>query len=164
MGYSFHRDLTVRRTAPSGNPISGAGRLLVCFLRITLLYSFPAPAAPTYSSDTDLASIEDKGGLLNDYEERSLLEQAAELAKKTGMEFRVVTTDDADGKSTSEYAEDYFESLSESFKGGCYLLDLDNRMYYVATYGDLQYYLTDERIDRMVDNAGSYARSGECRL
>ena len=52
-------------------------------------------------------------------------------------------------------------ALAEDFAGGCYLLDLDNREYYVATYGDLRYILTDDRIDTLVSNAGSYARNGD---
>ena len=136
-------------------------RIRVCVLLFALLCAFPVCAYPTYSTSTDKASVEDRAGILSDSEERSLLSQAEALAKKTGMEFRVVTTDDADGLRASEYAEEYFESLSDDFKGGCYLLDLDNREYYIATYGDLQYYLTDDRISRMIDNAGSYARNGD---
>jgi len=136
-------------------------RMAALIMLFSLTCAGVACAAPTYSSDTDKASIEDMGGLLSLTEEMELLEKAEALAQETGMEFRIVTTDDADGRSTSEYAEDYFESLSESFEGGCYLLDMDNRMYYVATYGDLQYYLTDDRIDSMINHAGGFARGGD---
>lgn len=135
--------------------------VLLCVCLAVLLCASSLRADPVYSGDMTAASVEDKAGVLDSPEIDSLLQQAVSLAEKTGMEFRVVTTDDAEGKRTSSYAEDYFESLSDSFKGGCYLLDLDNREFYVATYGDLQYYLTDDRIGRMISNAGNYARSGD---
>jgi len=135
-------------------------KALACTLLAAALYSFPSCAAIRYSTD-NTASVEDMAGVLTDTEEEALLEQATELAEMTGMEFRVVTTDDAEGKSAGSYAEDYFEALAEDFAGGCYLLDLDNREYYVATYGDLRYILTDNRIDTLVSNAGSYARNGD---
>ncbi len=126
-----------------------------------LVLCMRAGAEPTYSDKTDLASIEDSAGLLSDEEKEELLSLAAEIAKDTKMEIRLVTTDNAQGKSAMAYAEDYFESLSQSFSGGCYLIDMDNRQFRVATYGDLQYYLTDNRVSKMVDNATEYARSSE---
>ena len=135
-------------------------RVLACTVLAAALYSFPSCADISYSEDST-ASVEDIADVLTEEEEEALLEQATELAQMTGMEFRVVTTDDADGKSASSYAEDYFEDLAQDYAGGCYLLDLDNREYYVATYGDLRYILTDDRIDTLVSNAGSYARSSD---
>ena len=98
-------------------------RALACTLLAAALYSFSSCAAIRYSTD-NTASVEDMAGVLTDTEEEALLEQASELAEMTGMEFRVVTTDDAEGKSAGSYAEDYFEALAEDFAGGCYLLDL----------------------------------------
>ena len=81
-------------------------RALACTLLAAALYSFPSCAAIRYSTD-NTASVEDMAGVLTDTEEEALLEQATELAEMTGMEFRVVTTDDAEGKSAGSYAEDY---------------------------------------------------------
>lgn len=133
---------------------------LLCLI-CAFLSAKSVQAAPTYYDSSDRASIEDKADVLTDSEENELLSQAGSLSDETDFEIRVVTIDDAQGKETGEYAEDYFESLSTTFEGGCYILDLDNREYYVATYGDLQYYLTDDRIDSLLDDAYDYASSGD---
>ena len=136
-------------------------KVLAGIVLAAALYTFPAGADVLYSENSALVSVEDRANLLSDSDEHKLLQLAENLADTTGMEFRVLTIDDAEGKSTASYAEDYFESMSELFAGGCYILDMENREYYVATYGDLQYYLTDDRIDRMVDRAGDDARSSD---
>ena len=136
-------------------------KVLAGIVLAAALYTFPAGADVLYSENSALVSVEDRANLLSDSDEHKLLQLAENLADTTGMEFRVLTIDDAEGKTTASYAEDYFESMSKLFAGGCYILDMENREYYVATYGDLQYYLTDDRIDRMVDRAGDDARSGD---
>ena len=133
--------------------------LLVCLLAGMSVRS--AWAEPEYAGMTKRASIEDDAVLLNDAERAQLLEQAAALSEKTGMEIRLLTTEDTEGKSTATYAEDYFESLSEDYNGGCFVVDMDNRQFYIATFGDLQYYLTDDRLDRIISNVQDYAYEGE---
>ena len=128
---------------------------------LLLLPAGCAFAAPTYYEGTSRASVEDHAGILSDSEEASLLQQAGSLSADTGFEIRVVTTDDAYGMQTYEFAEQYFEALSEDYEGACYVLDLDNREYYVATYGEMRYILNDDRIDTLVWNAGDEARSGD---
>ena len=124
-------------------------------------FSIPTLAEPTYSEKTKLVSIEDKADILTEEEESALLTTAVKMSKESGFEIRIVTTDDAEGKASSDYAESYYESLSEDYEGGCYLLDLDNREYYFATYGDLRFYITDDRLDELISNAGVKAREGD---
>lgn len=126
-----------------------------------ILFSIPALAEPTYSEKTKRASIEDKADILTEEEESVLLNTAAKMSKESGFEIRIVTTDDAEGTASSDYAENYYESLSEDYEGGCFLLDLDNREYYIATYGDLRFYITDDRLDELISNAGVKAREGD---
>ena len=148
----------------TGNGGFSAGVLLICALLTGALIVLPAEsvlAEPTYYEGTTRASVEDHADILSDSEESALLEQAGSLSADTGFEIRVVTTDDAYGMQTYEFAENYFEALSEDYEGACYVLDLDNREYYVATYGDMRYILTDDRIDTLVWNAGDEARSGD---
>ena len=124
------------------------------------MLSISAFGEVTYSGITNRASIEDKADILSDEEESELLTTAEELSEETGFEIRLVTTDDAEGMESSSYAEAYFESLTETYEGGCYLLDLDNREYYIATYGDLIPYITDARLEELITNAGKMAKAG----
>ena len=118
-----------------------------------------------YASGSRLASVEDRAQLLTEEEETELLKQAAELSQKTGYELRLVTTDRTEGKTTQQFAEAYFESLTddgpETASGASYVIDMDNRQIYIATYGGLQYYLTDARVDTLLDHAYEYVSEGE---
>ena len=134
---------------------------LCCIIAGTIIFSTSVFAEPTYSEKTKRASIEDKADILTEEEESALLTTAVKMSKESGFEIRIVTTDDAEGKASSDYAESYYESLSEDYEGGCYLLDLDNREYYFATYGDLRFYITDDRLDELISNAGVKAREGD---
>ena len=118
-----------------------------------------------YASGSRLASVEDRAQLLTEEEEAELLQQAAELSQKTGYEFRLVTTNQTEGKTTQQFAEAYFESLTddgpETASGASYVIDMDNHQIYIATYGGLQYYLTDSRVDTLLDHAYEYVSEGE---
>lgn len=131
--------------------------VLTVFFLLVLGASPSIWASPSYSESTSRASIEDGGDLLTDAQERDLLTQAEDLAERTDFELRIVTTDDARGRTSRDYAEHYFESLTEdgpdTAAGVCYLIDMDNRQFYMATYGQARYYLTDKRIDRILDQA-----------
>ena len=158
------RSVFVRKTRGKRKTLLFAG-ILSSLLASLFLFSGTCFAEIIYSEQTDLASLEDEAELLYSYEQEELLEKAGELSEKTGFEIRLVTTEDAEGESSQVYAENYFESLTENepgkAHGGCYLIDMDNREFYVATYGNLQYYLTDDRLDSLLDDAYDEASSGD---
>lgn len=139
------------------------------FLTGALLSFVPEYAAfaatLTYSEETKRASVQDDADLLTQSEENELLAQASELAQKTGFDIRLYTADDAEGADTQGLAEDYFESLisdgKDEVSGGCYVIDMDNRQYYLATYGDLQYYITDDRLESLLDDAWEKISEGD---
>ena len=130
-----------------------------------LLLPLSVKAEPVYSDQTDKASIEDQAGLLTEDEKSELLSLAADISGETGFELRLVTTDDAGGVTTQEYAENYFESLTsdgpDTASGASYVIDMDNREFYTATYGKLQYYLTDDRLNTLLDDAAEYISEGD---
>lgn len=137
--------------------LSGIGLALLC--------TFPSCASVIYSETTDKVSIEDQADLLTDDEETDLLSQAEEIYDQTGFEIRLVTTDDADGMTTQEFAENYFESMTEdrpkTASGEACVIDMDNRQYYVATYGKLKPYINDDRRDTLLDHAEEYISDGD---
>lgn len=122
--------------------------------------ALPVFAAPAFSGLTEKASLEDRADLLSDEEKQELLERAGELSQKTDFELRLLTVDDAGGDTTREIAEAYFESMTSDSKenatGLSYVIDMDNREIYVATYGQAQYYMTDDRVDDLLDDAYEY--------
>lgn len=108
--------------------------------------------------------VYDEAELLTEEEINSLDAQISALKEKTGWNIYAVTTADAEGKSSMAYADDFFDVHSpETEDGVAALIDMDNREIYLSTGGEAIRYLTDERLDYILDDAyeeisaGNYA-------
>lgn len=96
-------------------------------------------------------AVSDKAGILQEAEVTAVEQAVAETVNTTSWEIFAITTDDARGMSASEYAEDYLNEFLDGDDGVAYLIDMDNREVYVATTGEPIYYLTDDRIEDIID-------------
>lgn len=131
-------------------------KIFIAFILI-FLFQVPAYAQNSY--------VFDQAGLFKEDEIESLEQAADELSAKYKQCFAIVTTDDAEGKSAREYADDFYGYILESEykeKGGAlYLIDMDNREAYISTAGDGRLFLTDERIEDILDFSVPYLSDGE---
>lgn len=108
--------------------------------------------------------VYDHADLLSVQEEEYLENLAAEHAEQWNMNFLMVTTDDTDGKSAMEYADDFYDAQfpDDSEEDGIlYLIDMDNREIYLSTSGLAIRYLTDDRVDDILDEAFGYVADGD---
>lgn len=108
--------------------------------------------------------VYDAAKLLSDAEEMELHGCAMRLADDYQINVLAVTTEDAQGKSAKEYADDFYDEKfpeSDEENGILYLIDMDNREIYVSTSGTAIRYLTDERIGRILDEAYPYVADGD---
>ena len=104
----------------------------------------------------------DYAGLLSLEDLYELETQIADMKEKTSWDIFAVTTDDAEGKSAMAYADDFYdERTAEDSDGILVLIDMDNREIYVSTCGKAIRYLTDARIDRVLDDGFYYVSEGE---
>lgn len=97
-------------------------------------------------------------------EESITLEQdVKELGIKYNMDIVIVTILDAQGKSSREYGDDYFDyngyGIGTERDGILFLIDFDNREAYISTSGSGIRYLTDERIEKILDDVYDYGLS-----
>ena len=129
--------------------------LLMACLFICLL------SKPAGAGEESLAWVDDEAGLLNESTEEELEERAGKLWKETGYQFMLVTAADAGGKEAREFAEDYYMEHQSTLDGVIYLIDMDNRELYVATSGQMRYYLTDSRRDELLDEGYEAVLEGE---
>ena len=71
------------------------------------------------------------------------------------MDIVIVTTNDAAGKTSREYADDFFDyggfGVGPDYDGILFLIDMDNREAYISTSGIAIRYLTDLRLDKILD-------------
>ena len=97
----------------------------------------------------------DEAGLLTEDQIISLENEANDLEQLYSMDIVITTTNDTQGKSSREYADDYFDyngfGVGPDYDGILFLLDMDNREAYISTSGIGIKYLTDERKERVLD-------------
>lgn len=111
----------------------------------------------------------DDAGLFSESEINAINDKIEQLQADTNMGYIVVTTEDAEGKSSQEYADDTYEAsgvgIGDDYSGMLYLIDMDNREICISTEGQMIRYLTDDRIESILDSAfndvadGNYADS-----
>ena len=138
--------------------------LRTAVLLLLLCFSF------TGSVRADAPSrVFDVAGLFSEEEKERLEEAIRGFQEDTGMDCAVVTTDDTGGSSSRKYADDFYETQNigagGSHDGMLYLIDLFHGEIYISTEGEMLRYLTDDRLDLILDHAyedaseGNYAAS-----
>ncbi len=102
--------------------------------------------------------VQDDADLLETYQERELAQTAQTMAEENGFDFMVVTTDYARGKSSRDYAEQFYVDHESAGSGIVYLLDLDNGELYVTPVDEMNRYITDDRYNEIMDSGIERAR------
>ena len=81
--------------------------------------------------------------------------------EKTGWNILMLTTDDTNGKTTQEYADDFFDAIAENGDGVALLIDMQNREICISTGGIAIRYLTDARIEDILNDGYEPISDGE---
>ena len=95
--------------------------------------------------------VYDEADLFTSEEENELSEKIEQLVAKHNMDFVIVTTDDTNGLSSQDYADDYYDYNDYKEDGILLLYDMDNREIYVSTKGLGITYLTDYGREEILD-------------
>lgn len=136
-------------------------RKIRCFLTILclsvgLLAGMSASAEESY--------VYDWAELMSEAERLELHAMAMKLSDDWEMNFVAATTDDTQGKTTQEYADDFYDELfpeNEEEDVILYLIDMEHREIYVSTSGQAIRYLTDERIEWVLDEIYPHVADGD---
>lgn len=105
--------------------------------------------------------VVDQADLLSEQEEQAIEEKAQELSEAWNQDFVIVTTLDAEGKDSEAYADDYYDDHGYRKNGVLYLVDKDNNNVWISTSGAMIRFLTDERIERVIDAGYEELRMAE---
>lgn len=89
-------------------------------------------------------------------EQIEFLEKSAiKITEAYRMDIGIVTINNANGKSSEAYADDFYDNngygYTSNYDGLLFLIDLDNRNIYISTCGKAIQYFTDSRINDMLD-------------
>ena len=104
--------------------------------------------------------VNDLADLLNLEQMESLEEKLDTLSQTYQMEIAIVTTNDTEGKTSLDYADDFYDTngygYGDNYDGALFLIDMDNRQLWISTSGLAARYLTDSRIERLNDTIAPY--------
>lgn len=117
----------------------------------------------------------DRANLFTTTEEQALRTAITAFQQSTGMDFVVVTSNEAHGDaSQQQIADSFYEKggfgLDAESSGALYYIDLYARQEYISTTGKMIDYMTDERIQGALDQsnpnlrAGNYAKAAQAML
>ena len=106
----------------------------------------------------------DQAELFLEEEEEELQQAIDALREKMDMDAAVVTAEENPG-SAQAYADDFYEAhgfgTGSGYDGALLLIDMDNRELCISTQGKMVRYLTDSRIEAVLDDMYGYAAAGE---
>lgn len=126
-------------------------RLLLTLAAISVLFAMPLTVS------AEAGRVFDQSGVLTSEEVLALEAELEQLAVQTGWNLALVTTDDAQGKNTRDYADDFYDELyGIDTNGVVYLIDFDNRQSTISTSGEAIDYLTDSRIEDVLTTIDPY--------
>ena len=135
---------------------------LVCLVCLIPCSGAALAAEADAAQDAADGYVYDAAGLLTADEISDLNDEIASFMEESGWNVYAVTTDDAQGKSATAYADDFFDEHSTEQEDGVVLLiDMDNREITISTCGIAIRYLTDSRIDNILDAAYAKISNGD---
>ena len=125
--------------------------ILCCFLVISLSVTVGA---------ADMLVI-DNAGVMTDEEIVDLEYMARDLRDTYGMDVVILTVYGLEGKTTREYADDYFDYNGFSDDGMLLLIDLETRDGWLSTEGTAVEALTDYGIESLLSTVASYMQEDD---
>lgn len=109
--------------------------------------------------------VVDDAKLLSQNEVQKLREDIENFREKYNMDAVIVTSMDLEGKSTMDYADDYYDyngyGLGDNKSGILLLIDMNDRKIWISTSGDAIEYFTDNRIDSIISDISKYLSDAE---
>lgn len=116
-------------------------------------------------SGTDGARVFDMAGLFSDEEEQKIQAEIENCQKQWNLDVVVVTAEDAEGKNSTAYADDFYDTgefgQGSGKDGILFLIDMDNRELTFSTCGKAIRIFTDVRIENMLDGVYEGASKGD---
>lgn len=124
-------------------------RTFICFIFIALILTMSPNVFAAFEK------VYDEANLLTEEERAEINDIAIQLSDQTELDVIIVTMDDSEGKSSAQYAQDFYEEHGFGYQGTLdgilFLLNMDEREVYIFTR-DLAYdYISDARVEEILD-------------
>lgn len=145
-------------------------RLSILALLITIVIPLAVSAAGIVSNGTRppqqvgscTVHMHDLGDLLTDKEEQELIDSVASYCRKMNYNILFLTTNNANGKDTQTYSDDYMDKLfPDTDENIAFIIDMDNRQIYINTMGRAIQFLSDDKIEKGLDAGYPHIKNDE---
>lgn len=116
--------------------------------------------------DAQQQKVYDLADLLTREEESTLQEKAVEAAYRLSLDVVMVTTNDAMGRTSEAFADEFYDGGGFGFEGKngsgmLFCIDMDNREIYLSTAGDAISRITDYEVEKILDAAYDRITQGD---
>ena len=115
-------------------------------------------------SERQKPRLVDDADLLTTSEEERLLDKLDEISERQQCDVAVVTVNSTNGKTPQAFADDYYDyngyGMGEGDDGVMLVISMEERDWYVTTYGFGIKAMTDDALDEMADKFTSYLTKG----
>lgn len=144
---------------------------LISFFCLLLCFTMFIPTL--FAAQTSTPKVYDYASLLTVTEKDNLQTKMNQIKQDYQMDAYILTINDAQGKTTTAFADDFFFDLGygrDNTNGVLLIIDMDNRNVKISTSGSAISYFTDARseliIDKFYDNlkSGNYYQVGNIFL
>lgn len=125
---------------------------------LTLLCSL-CMAVPVWAADTE--HVQDDAALFSEAELQEVEAALRELEQETGWEAYAFTTEDTGGYSSRLYGEYAFDDCTDARDGVAFVVDMEHREIALVDFEEATEYLSDARIDDILDDAYTNATDGD---
>ncbi len=147
--------------------------LLICLFSLSIL---PVSAAAEHLDglsengknpggvDTSV-KIYDYANLFTEEQLQSLSKKLIDTGEKRKMDLVIVTTDETKGRSSMEYADDFFDyngfGFGDQNDGVLLLIDMEHRTAWISTTGKAISIINSDRIDKILDKVAPPLTDGD---
>jgi len=132
--------------------------LLIAFIFFMII-------GPAYAVSGELSNVKDYLDYLTDDEESELQEAIDSVRTGYNLDVVIVITDDTEGKSSKDFADDYYDynghGVGSDSSGLLMLINMAEREVWISTTGKAIDIFTDSRIAEMIDDVVGPLSEGE---
>ena len=108
--------------------------------------------------------VYDFASLFTEQEEKEIYNQISQFIKDTELDMAVVTINYNNKLSTSDYAADFYDYNFFKLNGYLFIIDMDNREFFLLTTGIANDYILYDRLDMILDYATSNIKEAKYAL
>lgn len=131
-------------------------KIISTILIVLMLFVLIAPMTAHASSYSD---VYDYANLLSTTEEQKLSELATDYKNEYGVNVVFLTYDNANGKSTMRYTDDFYDEIHYNESGILFAIDMDNREMYINTVGTCINALSDSERNTIFNETQNYVKN-----